>query len=114
MCHSLVSPAQGSDGAKLVPSSFSPRRRRDEGGLYMRKSVLLAASAALMTVTLSHVAFAVPNLNGAALRTAAETTLPVETTGYGYRRGYGGYGYRYGDYTGGYGYNDRGHRGYGY
>ena len=82
----------------------------------MRKSVLLAASAALMTVTLSHVAFAAPILNGAALKTAAETTLPVETTGYGYRRGYGGYGYRrgYGDYTGGYGYDDRGHRGYGY
>ena len=81
----------------------------------MRKSVLLAASAALMTVTFSHVALAAPILNGAALKTAAETTLPVETTGYGYgyRRGYGGgYGYRHG-YGGGYGY-DYGHRGYGY
>jgi hypothetical protein len=75
-------------------------------------SVLLAASAALVTVTLSHVAFAAPILNGAALKTAAETTLPVETTGYGYRGyggGYGGYGYRRG-YGGGYGYRG----GYGY
>ena len=80
----------------------------------MRTSVLLAASAALMTVTLSHVAFAAPILNGAALKTAAETTLPVETTGYGYRGGYGGgyggYGYRRGYGGGGYGYRG----GYGY
>ena len=54
----------------------------------MRKTVLLAAAAAIVTLALPQVASAAPT-SGAALKSAIETTVTVDKAGYGY-----GYGYR--------------------
>ena len=48
----------------------------------MRTTVLLAASAAIVTLALSQVASAAPT-NGVALKSAIETTATVDLAGYG-------------------------------
>jgi hypothetical protein len=53
----------------------------------MGKSVLLAASAVLVTLALPQAASAA-TANGVTLKSAIETTTSVDQAGYGYGRGY--------------------------
>ena len=69
----------------------------------MGKSVLLAASAVIVTLALPQAASAA-TVNGVTLKSAIATTANVEEAGYYYRRRYYGYGGYYRPYYGGYGY----------
>jgi hypothetical protein len=56
----------------------------------MGKTVLLAASAVIVTLALPQAASAAQTANGVALKSAIESTVNVDKAGYGY-----GYGYRH-------------------